>query len=222
MYAMGVDQPKYIWSENVVRRWRSGARVLSSVVRLMTTTHTTTATQLKVVLPGLAGRTGVAVDVRLRISVLLPYFSDGSGRARCASASDGVHRALAARARGTSTCGAHSTPVPTVYAAPVDECSAPAPAVHVALSSVVEFFVPSPATYAAPAPVVEFCLPAPVVYAALAPVVVYIVPTPPVIAAPALAVECIVPAPASSCVAPAPAGYVAPASVAEYIAPASA
>ena len=76
MYAMGVDQPKYIGSENVVstllalppvrRRWRSGARVLSSVVRLMTTTHTTTATQLKVVLPG------VAVDVRLRISVLVP------------------------------------------------------------------------------------------------------------------------------------------------------
>ena len=57
MYAMGVDQPKYIGSENVVstllalppvrRRWRSGARVLSSVVRLMTTTHTTTTTQLK-------------------------------------------------------------------------------------------------------------------------------------------------------------------------------
>ena len=66
-----------------------------------------------------------------------------------------------------------------MYAAPVDECSAPAPAVYAALSSVVEFFVPSPATYAAPAPVVEFCLPAPVVYAAPALVVVYIVPTPP-------------------------------------------
>ena len=55
MYAMGVDHPKCIGSENVVstllalpavrRRGRGGARVFGSVERLMTTTRTTTATQ---------------------------------------------------------------------------------------------------------------------------------------------------------------------------------